>query len=104
MNILNKLYLLTALRKGGDLFPLSGNNTFSEISEEISHFIKSGYLKEENGIVLVTSKGEAYIEELRRNNDKILNQYILPQIQYRKPPIAKDFIYIPTNKEIESLR
>lgn len=69
---------------------------YSQMALLIQNLINKEYVKNKNGELLLTEKGECFIEfNVQKRNYRGIERWLSPQIQYRVAPIKKHDIILP---------
>jgi hypothetical protein len=100
-----KLLLLKIIKFNGDISPLLKlQYDYSQVARLIQQEISDGNAEYQKGNLFLTAKGNLIIEEFEKARKGGGEQWIEPEIASKIMPIAKDFIYLPSKKELSFKR
>lgn len=102
MNDSVRLLLLKILKFNGDLTALVKiGYSYVQILNLIRVETEEGNIQKNNGVLVITSKGNNLIDELSSKlRDVNKNLWIEPEIASKIPRIDTDFLYLPHRDEL----
>jgi hypothetical protein len=94
MDTADRIYLLTAIKNGGNIEPLIGKYSYSQLGAEIKSMLDKGLVSNENGLRM-TEKGEAFFLNMCQNDKKRDILWIERMPDMKIEAISEDDIYLP---------
>ena len=97
-----RILLLKIIKFNGDVAPLIKlGYEYSQIIKAINDEISDGNAEQKNGLLGLTEKGNALIEEISRKQGRLhSDKWIEPEIESRVAKIPIDFLFLPSQNEL----